>query len=112
MLNSAECDILQPLGHLIATLRLATEGSIPNHKSEIALKQLRRRPWTESIHQAIRNNRLAWWEWKKAGAPQDSSNQYVLQRKAAKKCLRKEQRKEAANLRRQQVEWIMDAEGD
>ena len=112
MTKSSECDILYPLAHLIATLRLATEESIPNYKPKIALGQLRRRPWTENIHQTIRNCRLAWWKWKKAGAPQDSTNPYVQQRKAAKRSLRKEQRKEAASLRKQKVEQIMEAEGD
>ena len=44
--------------------------------------------------------------------PQDSTNPYVQQRKAAKRYLRKKQRKEAASLRKQKVEQIMEAEGD
>ena len=58
--NSSELDILYPLGHLNAVLKLATEDSIPNFKPEVRLKQPRHRPWSEKIHEANKTCRLTW----------------------------------------------------
>ena len=110
--NSAEYDILYPLSHLIAILRLAAEDSIPSYKSEVKVKKKWQRSWTEQIHKAVKNSRLAWWEWRKAGAPQNSSDPYVQQMKEAKKSLRKEQRREAARIRNQKVEYIIGTENN
>ena len=60
----------------------------------------------------MKNCRLTWWEWKKAGSPKDAMDPYVRQMKAAKQCLRKEQRREAARIRTQKVENIMNAENN
>ena len=110
--KSTEQDILYPLAHLNTILRLATQQSIPNYKPEIKAKKKRQRPWTEQIHQAVKKCRLTWWEWKKVGSPKDAMDPYVCQMKAAKQCLRKEQRREAARIRTQKVENIMNAENN
>ena len=109
---SAEQDILYPLAHLNTILRLATQQSIPNFKPEIKAKKKRQRPWTEQIHQAVKKCRLNWWEWRKAGSPQDPADPYVHQMRESKRLLRKEQRRESAKLRTQKVERIMNAEND
>lgn len=95
--NSKELDILYPLGHLCAVLKLATDVSIPNHKNSAKLKNRKHRPWSEKIHEAIKRSRLEWWEWRKAGSPRDLNNPYLTRMKEAKKCLRREQRREAAS---------------
>ena len=48
----------------------------------------------------------------KVGSPKDAMDPYVCQMKAAKQCLRKEQRREAARIRTQKVENIMNAENN
>ena len=110
--GSAEFDILHPLSHLVSVLHLATKDSIPSYKAEVKLKMKKLRPWSEQIFEAVKRSRLAWWEWKKAGAPQDRSDPYVQGMREAKKALRKEQRREAASLRNQKVERNMNAEND
>ncbi|MEW8545672.1 MAG: reverse transcriptase family protein [Candidatus Thiodiazotropha sp.] len=110
--NSKELDILYPLGHLCAVLKLATDVSIPNHKNSAKLKNRKHRPWSEKIHEAIKRSRLEWWEWRKAGSPRDLNNPYLTRMKEAKKCLRREQRREAASRRDEKIETIMNAEDD
>ncbi|MCG7892397.1 MAG: reverse transcriptase family protein, partial [Candidatus Thiodiazotropha endolucinida] len=57
-------------------------------------------------------SRLAWWEWRKSGSPKDPLTESVQKMKLAKKDLRKEQRQEAARIRREKAEEIMAAEND
>ena len=110
--QSVEIDILHPLSHLISILQLATKDSIPSYKSEVKLKKQKQRPWSEKIVQAVKESRLAWWEWKKAGAPSERSDPYVQEMRKAKKNIRKEQRLEAARQRNKKVESIMDSSND
>ena len=67
---TSENDILQPLAHLNAVLKQATCQSIPNYKSNLKLKK-QRRCWTQQMQDAMKNSRLMWWEWRKAGEPED-----------------------------------------
>ena len=110
--TTAELDILQPLSHLNAVLKQATISSIPKFKSEVTVRQLHSRPWSVRIHDAIKESRLAWWDWRKLGSPTDPGHASVQHRKAAKKTLRKEQRKEAAKKRKDKVEEIMKSKND
>ena len=110
--NSSELDILYPLGHFNAVLKVATMESIPNYKQETRLKQLKFRPWTEKIYTAAKQSKLKWWEWKKAGASRDSIDANYTRMREAKRCLRREQRREAARRRGQKIESIMTAEND
>ena len=48
----------------------------------------------------MKESRLAWWEWKKAGAPSERFDPYVQEMRKAKKNIRKEQRLEAARQRK------------
>ena len=36
-----------------------------------------RSSWSESIHDAIKESRLAWWDWKKSGSPSDPTHATV-----------------------------------
>ena len=110
--TTAELDILQPLSHLDAVLKQATTSSIPKFKSEVTVRQLHSRPWSVRIHDAIKESRLAWWDWRKSGSPTDPGHTSVQCRKAAKKTLRKEQRKEVAKKRKDRVEEIMRSKNE
>ena len=110
--NSEELDILYPLSYLNAVLKLATEQSIPNHKPSTKFKNKRHRPWTEQIHNAVKKCGLEWWEWRKAGSQRDLDNDHYSRMKEAKRCLRSEQRREAAKRRDEKIETIMNAEND
>ena len=70
------------------------------------------RPWTEEIYNAIKRCRMEWWEWKKAGSPQNRENDHFMRMKEARRCLRSEQRREAARRRDTKIESIMNAEND
>ena len=61
--NSSEIDILYPLSHLNAMLRLATEQSVPNLNPLAKFKIGQKRPWTEKINNTINRCRLEWLEW-------------------------------------------------
>ena len=110
-LNS-QIDVLQPLSHLNAVLKQATLDSIPKFKPEVIVKELRNRPWSAKIHDAVKNSRLSWWEWKKSGSPTDPNDDTVRNMRMAKKPLKKEQRQEAAKRRREKVEEIMNSQND
>ena len=110
--NSSKLNILYPLGHLNAVLKVATMESIPNYKPETKLKQMKFRPWTEKIYTAAKQSKLKWWEWKKAGASRDPTAANYTRMREAKRCLRREQRREAARGRDQKIESIMIAEND
>ena len=105
--ESPEFDILYPLSHLISVLQLATRDSIPSYKAEVKLRSRKQCPWSEKIQQAVKNSRMAWGEWKKAGSPLDQADPHVQKMSKSRKNLRKEQRREAASLRSQKVEHIM-----
>ena len=105
--ESPEFNILYPLSHLISVLQLATRDSIPSYKAEVKLRSRKQRPWSEKIQQAVKNSRMAWGEWKKAGSPLDQADTHVQKMSKSRKNLRKEQRREAASLRSQKVEHIM-----
>ena len=81
-------------------------------KPEIIVKELRNRPWSAKIHDAVKNSRLSWWEWKKSGSPTDPNDDTVRNMRMAKKSLKKEQRQEAAKRRREKVEEIMNSQND
>ena len=104
---TVELDILQPL-----SLKQATTSSIPKFKSEVTVRQLHSRPWSDRIHDAIKESRLAWWDWQKSGPPTDPGHASIQRRKAAWKTLRKEQHKEAAKKRKDKVEEIMKSKND
>ena len=110
--TDSNIDILEPLSHLNAVLKKATYDSIPKFRAERIVKEIRSRPWSVRIQEAVKACHLAWWEWRKSGEPKDKDNPLVLQRKSAKQNLRKEQRQEAARLRRDKVEEIMNASDD
>ena len=110
--NSSELDILYPIGHLNAVLKTAAEASIPNYKPEIKLKKKRARPWSKEIQEAVKNCRLVWWEWKKDGSPDDPQADSSQQMRKAKKRLRSEQRRAAAQRRDTKIESIMAAGND
>ena len=110
--TDSNIDILEPLSHLNAVLKKATYDSIPKFRAERIVKEIRSRPWSARIQEAVKACHLAWWEWRKSGEPKDKDNPLVLQRKSAKQNLRKEQRQEAARLRRDKVEEIMNASDD
>ena len=105
-------DILYPLGHLNAVLKLATEDSIPNFKPEVTIKPRRHRPWSEKIHEAIKVCRLRWWEWKQKGASRDPMDPDFIRMRKANRSIRQKQKREAARRRDQQIESIMAAEND
>ncbi|MEW8546334.1 MAG: reverse transcriptase family protein, partial [Candidatus Thiodiazotropha sp.] len=109
---TSEVDILQPLSHLNAVLKQATACSIPKFKTEVSVRQLQSRPWSDKIHDAIKESRLAWWEWRQSGSPTDPMHESVIRRKTARKTLRKEQRQEAVKRRRDKVEEIMKSRNE
>ena len=110
--HNTDSDILQPLSHLNAVLKQATINSIPKFKPEVTIRRIRSRPWSSGIHDAIKDSRLAWWEWRKAGSPSDPLHDTVKRRRAARKTLRKEQRQEAAKARKDKVEEIMNSRNE
>ena len=55
------------------------------------MKQRRNRPWSERIQDGVRNSWLAWWEWRKSGAPMDLAAESYKNMRLARKVLRKEQ---------------------
>ena len=87
--NSSDLDILYPIGHLNAVLKLATEDSIPNFKPEVRLKLQRYRPWLEKIHEAVKYCRLTWWEWKKADASGNPTDPDFIKMRKANKNIKK-----------------------
>ena len=110
--GSEEFDILRPLSHLTAVLKQATLSSIPKFKPEVTVRQLQSRPWSERIHSAIKESRLAWWDWRKSGSPTDPMHDTVIRKVTARKTLRNEQRQGAATRRRDAVKEIMRAKND
>ena len=108
--TTVEFDILQPLSHLNAVLKQATIFSIPKFKSEVTVRQLHSRP--DRIHDAIKESRLAWWDWRKSESPTDPEHATVQRRKTARKSLRKEQHQEAAKKRKDKAEEIMKSRND
>ena len=115
-LNS-EVDILQPLGHLNAVLKLGTSAIIPKFKSEITIRQLRNRSWSKRIYDAAKKCQLEWWNWRQSGSlsdPADVTEKCMksAKKKKKKKALRKEQRLESVKLRKQKVEEIMNSKND
>ena len=104
-----EIDILQPLAHLNAVLKQATRDSIPNHKTSLKIKG-RRRCWTQKMKDAMKNSRLMWWEWRKAGEPEDLRDPTRQRMLEARVTLRKVQRLEAAIHRNDRVEDIMTSD--
>ena len=75
---SSHIDVLQPLSHLNAVLKQATYDSIPKFKPEITAKEVRNRPWSTNIHEAVKTCRLTWWEWRKSGSPTDPTEDKIL----------------------------------
>ena len=61
---------------------------------------------------AMKHSRLMWWEWRKAGEPEDPGNPNRQRMRSAKTMLRKEQRIEAAIQRNDRVEDIMSADNN
>ncbi|MEW8547951.1 MAG: reverse transcriptase family protein, partial [Candidatus Thiodiazotropha sp.] len=106
---TSEIDILQPLAHLNAVLKRATYDSIPNYKPDLKIKNQRRRCWSQKIQAAMKNCRLVWWEWRKAGESRNPEDPAYQKMNTAKKMLRKEQRLEAAKQRNAKIEDIMSA---
>ena len=107
--STAETDILQPLAHLNAVLKQATKDSIPNYKSSMKVKN-KKRCWTQRIQDAMKHSRLMWWEWRKAGEPENQDHPARQRMKQAKQLLRKEQRLEAAKQRNARIEDIMSSD--
>ena len=91
---------------------MATTDSIPKHRSEIRARELKQRPWSEKIYRAVRECRLKWWEWQKAGGGHEPGNVHYDNMMKARKLLRREQRQEAARSRNQKVEEIMSSQND
>ena len=56
--TNSELEILYPLCHLNAVLKVATMKSIPKYKPIIELKNRKKRPWTEKINDAVKNTDL------------------------------------------------------
>ena len=107
---TSENNILQPLAHLNAVLKQATSQSILNYKSTLKLKK-QRRCWTQQMQDAMKNSRLMWWEWCKAGEPEDLGHPARKRMIEAKQTLRKVQRLELAKQRNTRVEEIMSSDG-
>ena len=107
--STAETDILQPLAHLNAVLKQATKDSIPNYKSSMKVKN-KKRCWTQRIQDAMKHSRLVWWEWRKAGEPENQDHPARQRMIEAKQLLRKEQRLEAAKQRNARIEDIMSSD--
>ena len=105
-------DILEPLSHLNAVLKQATFDSIPKFKPKLTVNEIKNRPWSKKIHEAVKACHLAWWEWRKAGEPTDKDDPTVEQRRVTKPKLPKKQRREAAKSRHDKVEEIMNAGTD
>ena len=60
----------------------------------------------------MKDCRLKWWEWPKAGGSHEPGNVHYDNMTKARKLLRREQRQEAARSRNQKVEEIMSSEND
>ena len=73
------------------------------------MKEFKTRPWSSKIYEAVKASRMLWWEWRKSGTPEDPSADSVQK---MEQCLGKEQRQEAAKMRREKVEEIMTAQND
>ena len=91
---------------------MATDDSIPKHRSEIRVRELKLRPWSEKIYRAVRDCWLKWWEWRKAGGGHEPGNVHYKNMTNARKLLRREQRQEAARSRNKKVEEIMLSQND
>ena len=62
------------------------------------------------MQDVMKYSRLMWWEWRKAGEPEDPAHPARQRMIEAKQMLRKEQRLEAAKQRNARVEDIMSAD--
>ena len=60
----------------------------------------------------MRDCRLKWWEWRKAGEGYERGNVHYDNMTKARKLLRREQKQEAARSRNQKVEEIMSSQND
>lgn len=69
------------------------------------------RHWRETINAAAKQSNLKWWQWRTVGS-RDPIEANFTWMKEAKRCLRREQRREAATRRDQKIEKIMAAEND
>ena len=85
---------------------------VAHYRPTAKFKKKRHRPWTEKIFNALKRCRLEWFEWKKVGAPRDRTNEHYARMREARRCLRSEQRREAAKRRDEKIENIMDAENN
>ena len=106
---SVEIDILQPVAHLNTVLKQATYESIPNYKSSVKSKK-QRRCWTQKMQDAMKHSRLMWWEWRKAGEPEDPGDPARKKMVETKRTLRKVQRLESAKQRKARVEDIISSD--
>ena len=61
--TDSNIDILEPLSHLNAVLKKDTYDSIPKFSAERIVKEIRSRPWSARIQEAVKACHLAWWEW-------------------------------------------------
>ena len=85
-----------------------TEFQNLNHR----LEEIRQRPWSNEIYEAVKECRLTWWEWCKPGASKDNEDIYLKNMVSAKKNLRQVQRHETAKVRTGKVEEIMNSQND
>ena len=63
------------------------------------------------MQDAMKNSQLMWWEWRKAGEPEDVGHPARKRMIEAKQTLRKVQRLESAKQRNTRVEEIMSSDG-
>ena len=100
------------LGHFTATLKRAVRISIPGHRDSKKMHPVKDRVWNEDISSAVKLCKLAWWQWRAAGAPEKHDHPLSRQMKQCKRNLRKTQRLAEARIRNENVERIMASSGN
>ena len=100
-----DLEFLMSLEHLTTTLKRAAYASIPNHKSRKEIKLGHKRIWSPEISKALKCCKDIWWQWRMGGHP------LVIQKKQAKRNLRKAQRQAAARKSIVKIEKIMSSQG-
>ena len=108
----SEFEFMCALGHMTSVLKKATAASIPGYRSKIRVKPSKSRMWNDRIEKAVKRSKEVWWEWKISGSPNDRDHPLNIQRREARKSIRSEQRRAAAQRRIEKVENIMSAGSD
>ncbi|KAK3093083.1 hypothetical protein FSP39_010865 [Pinctada imbricata] len=100
--QNSDClfDITENLKLVTEALKKAEKKAFPPTKGKRKKKKVKSK-WTPELANAVKESKLAHKEWKNANRPIDPNNFYVINRKLAKRKLRKVQRQKVASDRDQ-----------